>query len=268
MFMQWVSGNLSNLIGSIFVCFGLGVFYIVGCIFLNKKVKSPYKTKWKNQLLYLFVLLGIVIIGEIWFETFRIFTALASLIGAALIVIHKELILNLTAAFFIKVKKLFKIGDHISIKGISGEVISIGWQSIVIFSKSGIQHGYSKVPNHFIFNHEVVNYSEPMGYLSISFSAYIAPRSNPVHAKKCLQEIIYKHTHNVYLELGSNDKNRLSAKRLPEVFISTHENELYCFRLDSMFYYYPGGKKKIIDAITQDWIMAVQSSSDIWFPSP
>ena len=134
-----------------------------------------------------------------------------------------------------------------------------------MLSHANTKHGYLKIPNHFIFTHELINHSQPSEYLSFYFSTYISVESDTIHAKKILHEIICKHTQEVYNKLKVK-KNH--AQILPEIFLSPHESDSSLIRLESTFFYYPGSRKKIIDLITQDWIIAVKIAHDINFAYP
>jgi small-conductance mechanosensitive channel len=269
MILAWVNNNLNNLIGSAAALIFMAVAYGMMRLFLHKIVKnSNYRQIWVGRITYILFFLSLYIVGEIWFETLRIFTALASLIGAALVVTHKEFILNISANILIKNKNLFKVGDYISIKGHSGEILLTGWQEFTMLSKANTKHGYLKIPNHFIFIHELINHSQPSDHLSFYFSTYISVESDTVHAKKILHQIICKHTQEIYDKLKVKKNNHNNAKMLPEVFISPHESDGSLIRLESTFFYYPDSRKKIIDLITQDWIIAVKSAHDINFAYP
>jgi small-conductance mechanosensitive channel len=263
----FINQNIDRLIGSALVFILMIVTYTLVRIFLTKTLKQQnLRQTWINRLFYIVVIVGSYVVGEIWFEALRIFTALASLIGAALIVTHKEFILNISAHFLIKRKKLFKTGDHISIKNANGKVLTIGWQNFTVFSKSDRQYGYIKVPNHFIFQYELINHYEPYECLRVIFSTCISNQSNPIQAKKMLSTIVMQHTQTHYIELHANFK-KSSASSLPEptVFLLPDSNDPECIRLESQFFASPDKKKVIIDAITQDWIIAVQQASDIHF---
>ncbi|MCX7122541.1 MAG: mechanosensitive ion channel [Gammaproteobacteria bacterium] len=269
MILAWVNNNLNNLMGSAVVLMLMALAYGMMRIFLHKIIKNEnYRQVWTGRIAYVSIFLSVYIVGEIWFETLRIFTALASLMGAALVVTHKELILNMSAKLLIKSKNLFKIGDHISIKGHSGEIISTGWQEFTLLSKANTKHGYLKVPNHFIFTHELINHSELSEHLSFYFSTYITVESDAVQAKKILHEIICKHTQEIYAKLKVKKNNKSHLQVLPEVFLSPHESDGSLIRLESTFFYYPNSRKKIIDLITQDWIIAVKIAHDIHFAYP
>lgn len=119
---------------------------------------------WRQMISWAIVTTAILILSTIWFDGFGSVLAVFSLVAAALTIVNKEFVLNMTASTVIVWRRLFSVGDRIQIGAFSGEVIDMGPLFFTLAERSDWAHGNQmtgravKVPNAHVLTMPVVNY--------------------------------------------------------------------------------------------------------------
>ncbi|MFW5973563.1 MAG: mechanosensitive ion channel domain-containing protein, partial [Bacteroidota bacterium] len=116
-----------KVVGTVVV---LAAFYLLRHIayrIINERVeKLNRRYAWRQTVSYAIYLLVLLIIVRLWFAWFQSVWTLLSLVAAALVIISKELLLNVVASGVIAWRQLFEIGDRIQIADRAGDVIETG----------------------------------------------------------------------------------------------------------------------------------------------
>ena len=101
----------------------------------TEKIKERYIARQINNYVVLLVVIFLVIV--IWFEWFQSIFTFLSIAVAAIIIISKELLLNLVAHGVIISRELFEAGDRIQVGTYSGDVMETGPVFFTISEVSG-----------------------------------------------------------------------------------------------------------------------------------
>ncbi len=105
------------------------ILWIVNRIVINiidKKVTGlKTKYKWKKTTSYIFVFLGFIIVGRVWFEGIQSLATFLGLLSAGLAIALKDMVANFAAWIFIIWRKPFEVGNRIQIGDKAGDVIDL-----------------------------------------------------------------------------------------------------------------------------------------------
>jgi len=155
-----------KLLGSLLVILLLWFLRFLVLRIVRRRSDSPViHYKWKKNSVYATVLIGILIIGRIWFEAFQSLATFFGLLSAGLAVALRDPITDLAAWLFIIWRRPFEIGDRIEIGDNRGDVID---QRVFKFTINEIGKWVDAdqstgriihVPNHSVFTDPVINYN-------------------------------------------------------------------------------------------------------------
>jgi small-conductance mechanosensitive channel len=87
----------------------------------NLDVRARYR--WRKTSTYIGVVLGIFLVGRIWFEGFQTVATFLGLLSAGLVIALRDLVVNIAGWFFIVWRRPFVVGDRIQIGDVNGNVI-------------------------------------------------------------------------------------------------------------------------------------------------
>jgi small conductance mechanosensitive channel len=140
------------------------------------------------------ILLVIVIFGILGIETTS-FAALLAAAGVAIGAAWAGLLAHFAAGVFLVFLRPFKVGDAITVGGVSGTVMEIGMFSTVINTADNVR---VYVGNNAVFSSNIQNYSTNP-YRRVDLTAQIAHETAPADAIQRLQEKLI-HIPNVLAE--------------------------------------------------------------------
>lgn len=104
----------------------ISLIAIVCYLTLKKKITSKKKVnKIKSRIIYIATIIFILVVIRIWIEGFYHLFTMLSLVGAGLVIVNKENIMNFTGWIIINWRGLFSEGDFIQVQSHIGEVTSI-----------------------------------------------------------------------------------------------------------------------------------------------
>lgn len=116
----------NNFIASVFTVF---IIWFLRKLILRTAFQQTTDPKlryqWRKSTEYLAIVLGILLIGRIWFEGFNSLTNFLGLLSAGVAIALKDPILNLVGWMFIIWRKPFEVSDRIQIGTYAGDVIDI-----------------------------------------------------------------------------------------------------------------------------------------------
>lgn len=257
------------------------VLWIIHRLFINfisrrtKQVSTRYR--WQKASSYTVLVIGIVLVGRIWFEGFHSIATYLGLLTAGLAIALQELIVSLAGWVFILWRRPFQLGDRIQIGEHRGDVIDIEMFQFTLLeignwvdadqATGRIIH----IPNGRVFSEAQANYGQAFQYIWNEIPVSITFESNWKRAKEILQQIV-----NTYAEhLSAAAEQRLpevsrrfmivNARLKPTVYTSVSENGVV---LTMRYLCEPDQRRDKAQAIWEEVLEAFAAHADIEFAYP
>jgi small-conductance mechanosensitive channel len=117
---------LNNLLYTSVIAFLIVLFRWVAVSFLQRRIKDRVSFRqWKINTVYLSVLVFLLIALPLWLPSLQGIAALIGLFGAGILIVNKEILMNISGWFYVIVRRPFEVGNRIGIMGLYGDVIDI-----------------------------------------------------------------------------------------------------------------------------------------------
>ena len=152
--------------------------------------------KWRKNLTYIAVFIGILLIGRIWFVGIGSLATFLGLLSAGVAIALKDPVTDLAAWLFIIWRKPFDVGDRIELHGARGDVIDVRPFKFTILeignwvdadqSTGRVIH----IPNHQIFTDQLANYTSDFEFIWNEIQVLVTFESDWKKAKEILGEIV------------------------------------------------------------------------------
>ncbi len=193
-----------NFFISIFAVFVLWIVEKIILKIISKQItdsRSLYH--WRKTIGFSTFVIGIFVVGRIWFAGLHSIATFLGLLAAGLAVALKDPIVNLAGWGFILGRSLFKVGDRIQIGKSNGDVIDINIFYFTILEVGNWVHADQstgrmiQIPNGFVFHKELANYTKGFGFIWNEIPVTITFESDWEKAKKILNDIVYKRADSV-----------------------------------------------------------------------
>lgn len=139
-------------------------------IILRRIEQHGSRIRWRRNSAYLTFFLLVFMLFPLWLPSLRTVTAFLGLFGAGVILVLKEVIVNLAGWFFIIFRRPFEIGNRISIGQQNGDVLDIRLMETSLIEVSTREHGGQStgrvihVPNSFFFTQAFANASKEFAF--------------------------------------------------------------------------------------------------------
>jgi hypothetical protein len=209
----------------------LGLLRLFLLIIVRRQVQDARaRYHWHKGITYATALLGVFVIGRIWFIGFRTFATFLGLVSAGLVLALKEPVSNMAGWFFILWRSPFVLGDRIQIGAHAGDVID---RRLFQFSLLEIGNWVNAdqstgriihVPNGRVFLDPVANYTRDFPYLWNEVSLTLTFESDWRAAKQLLLDITRRHGQR----LSHEDEERVLAEsQRSMIFYSTLAPTVY-----------------------------------------
>lgn len=141
-------------------------------LIIKRNIKSVEKLhSVKKFTRYFIYIVGIFVIGQVWFQGVKSLGTFLGLFTAGLAIALKDVVTNCAGWFYLLWQSPFKIGDRIQIKDHQGDVIDIGLFKFTILEIGNwVDANQStgrmiRIPNADIFNMPIANYSKGFNYI-------------------------------------------------------------------------------------------------------
>ncbi|MEA2022621.1 MAG: mechanosensitive ion channel family protein, partial [Candidatus Caldatribacteriota bacterium] len=150
---------------------------------------------WRKTLGYTVIILGIFLIGRIWFRGFQSIATYLGLLSAGIAIALKDVVSNFAGWLFIITRRPFSAGDRIQIGEYCGDVIDIRiFQFTLLEIGNWVNADQSTgriihVPNGMVLGKMLTNYNKGFHYIWNEIPVLITFESNWEKAKKMLQKI-------------------------------------------------------------------------------
>ena len=170
--------------------------------------------RWQKISSYVINVLGLIIVGQIWFKGFESIATYLGLLSAGVAIALKDPLVNLTGWAFILSRAPFVVGDRVQIGEHSGDVIDINFFKFTLMEIGHWGDGEQAsgriihIPNGKVFIDILANYSKGFKYIWNEVPVLLTFESDWKKAKKILEKISNKHTANI---------SKVAAKNFKEV---------------------------------------------------
>lgn len=196
----------------IIITFGLRRLFL-GVIF-RKYIHKAARSRWKRNSAYISLFFLFIILFPVWLPSILNFIAVIGIFGAGVLIVLKEVILNIAGWLFILIRRPFTEGNRISIGGFTGDVIDIRFLEFAMMEvKSREQGGLSTgrvmhVPNSWMFTHPLANASKEFSFNWNELKIPLTPDSDWKHAIEIVQNIVVESLE----EISDSDKRILRSE--------------------------------------------------------
>lgn len=171
--------------------------------FIDRISETRLRYQWQKAASYVIFLLGVLLVGRIWFEGVQTVATFLGLLSAGLAIALKDPITNLFAWGFILWRRPFEVGDRIQMEDFAGDVIDLRIFQFTLMeignwvdadqSTGRILHA----PNQKVFTSTVANYTKGSDYIWNEIPVLITFESDWEKAKRLLQEIADQHARSL-----------------------------------------------------------------------
>lgn len=156
--------------------------------------------RWRKFVGYATVLLGFVLLVQLWVIEGRALATYLGLLSAGLAVALKDPISNMFGWIFIVTRRPFEVGDRIELDGIAGDVIDVRYFQFTLMeigkwvdadqSTGRVIH----VPNQKIFSEPIANYTKGLHHIWNEIPVVVTFESNWRRAKEILLDVVTEHS--------------------------------------------------------------------------
>ncbi len=166
---------------------------------------------------YVAVLLGLLLLGRIWFTFFQNIGTFLGLVSAGLAMALKDIVASLAGWLYLLWQRPFEVGDRIQIGEHAGDVIDIRlFRFTLIEIGNWVDADQSTgrvilIPNSRILIDVIANYSKGFQYIWNEIPVLITFESDWKEAKRILQQIV--DTHSADLSEAAMRSVRKAAQR-------------------------------------------------------
>ncbi|UCH59995.1 MAG: mechanosensitive ion channel family protein [Anaerolineales bacterium] len=175
--------------------------------FIERISDAGVRYQWQKASGYVFFLLGVLVIGRIWFEGVQTVATFLGLLSAGLAIALKDPIANLFAWAFILWRRPFEVGDRIELDGSAGDVIDLRiFQFTLMEIRNWVDADQSTgrilhIPNGKVFTSTLANFTKGSDYIWNEIPILITFESDWEKAKQILQEIANQHAQSLQQNL-------------------------------------------------------------------
>jgi len=176
------------------------------------------------------MLLGVLLVGRIWFEAFGSIATFFGLIGAGIAVALKDPLANLAGWIFILWRRPFRVGDRVQIGEQAGDVVDIRvFQFILLEIGNWVNADQSTgrllhMPNGKVFTAPLANYTEGFPFIWDENPVLLTFESNWREGKDILLEVTRRHVADF---AARAEREILAATSRYMIFYSTLQPTVY-----------------------------------------
>jgi small-conductance mechanosensitive channel len=177
-------------------------FLLFKMVFIHLNPETEFK--WKKNSYYFTTVISIIMVFIIWLPHLRTFFTIFSIIGTGLVVVLKEVFLNIAGWFYLLLRRPFEIGNRISINHFSGDVIEIRLLEFSMIEISNIPEGGQstgrilRVPNSMLFTNPLLNASKDFSLCWNEIRVNLTLNSNWEKAARLLEKLANENLEKIY----------------------------------------------------------------------
>ncbi|MGN6505640.1 MAG: mechanosensitive ion channel family protein [Tepidisphaeraceae bacterium] len=218
---------LTAILLAIVVALNYGIRWLLSVIISGDRLKRG--RFWTRQGVSLFMALVVVLgIMSIWFDDPTRLTTAVGLVTAGLAFALQKVVTSLAGYFVILRGNTFTVGDRISMGGVRGDVVALGFTQTTIMEMGQPPAVQSAEPamwvksrqftgrivtvsNSTVFDTPVFNYTREFPFIYEEMTIWIAYRDDHAKAEQVLLDAARKHQVDIN-ELSAEASHRLSNK--------------------------------------------------------
>jgi small-conductance mechanosensitive channel len=268
----------SKIFKSILIILVLWILKFVIHKILHKQIKEV-KTRylWRKTTNYIIVVLGILIIGRIWYKGFQSIATFLGLLSAGIAIAIKEVIINIAGWLFIILRRPISVGDRIEVDQNIGDIIDIRlFQFTMMEIGNWVQAEQSTgrvihIPNSRVFTSAIANYSRGFQYIWNEINVLITFESNWQKAKSILNSIVIENAEHLSKSAAKKVKEASKkymifyTKLTPIVYTSVKESGVM---LTMRYLCQPRDRRNSEQTMWEKILAAFSGEKDIDFAYP
>lgn len=267
-----------RLLSTLVILAGLWVLQRLVLTLVYRRARDPrVRYKWRKTMTYLALLVGVVLLWNIWIGRIGALATFLGLLSAGLAIALKDTVQNLAGWAYIVWSRPFDVGDRVQVGSHAGDVIDVHLFQFTLNeignwvdadqSTGRIVH----VPNGKVLSEPIANYDRGFPYIWSEVPVTITFESNWKRAKQLLETIAARHaeqlTEQVEKELLEASRQYLIAytKLTPIVYVRVRDQGICLtirYLIRSRF------RRGSENAIWQEVLDAFSAEPDIDFAYP
>ncbi|MDX1671027.1 MAG: mechanosensitive ion channel family protein [Balneolaceae bacterium] len=277
-YMGEAPGLTYKIGASLIVILLLWLIRLITTRIVNRRIEeTKVQYKWRKNLTYLTVFIGVLIVGRIWFEGLQSVATFFGLLSAGLAIALRDPVTDLAGWAFIIWRKPFDVGDRIQIGEVKGDVIDVRIFKFTVLEIGNWVHADQStgrvihVPNHNIFTNPLANYTSDFEFIWNEIQILITFESNWRKAKEILQEIVDRHLSD-FVEQAEQQIKRATKSYLihyryltPIVYTDVKDSGV---NLTVRHLTDPRRRRKLSQSIWEDVLDAFNEADDIELAYP
>ncbi|GIX41664.1 MAG: hypothetical protein KatS3mg129_1397 [Leptospiraceae bacterium] len=188
--------NFIYLILFIFILFLIRNFIIQ---YLKKRITEVKQFRlYKIYINYFFLFFVLFFILPTFLPALKELVTVLSIFGAGILIVFKEVLLNLYGFFYLVIRRPFKIGDRIKINDYYGDILDIRLLDFTMLQLYPLNLGGQSsgrvitIPNSYIFLYPVSNFSKEFAFNWLEIKIPLTIQSNWEKAEELCLKIINK----------------------------------------------------------------------------
>ena len=159
---------------------------------------AKLRYRWQKATTYLVSLLGVLLLGRVWFGGFHEAGNFLGLFAAGIAIALKDILVNIAGWLFMIWRRPFLVGDRIQIGTMAGDVIDV---RLFHFTLNEIGNWVDAdqstgrvihIPNGRVLTDVIANYSEGFEYIWNEIPVLVTMESDWERAKQILLEIVQR----------------------------------------------------------------------------
>lgn len=139
--------------------------------FLQRRLKDRVSFRnWKVNTGYLAAFVFMMIALPLWLPSLQGIAAIIGIFGAGILIVNKEILMNITGWFYVVVRKPFEVGNRIGIMNLYGDVIDIRLMDFTIIETAHPKMGGQStgrvvhIPNSVLLTQPLSNASKEFAF--------------------------------------------------------------------------------------------------------
>lgn len=198
--MSETSLQVSNVIETVLIILVLILVRIITVRIIDRQVeKTGSRYRWRKNLTYTLVFLGLLLVGRTWIEAIGSLATFLGLLSAGLAIALRDPVTDMAGWIFLVWRQPFNLGDRIEVGNHKGDVIDVRFFKFTILEIGNWVHADQStgrvihIPNHFIFRESIANYTSDFEFIWNEIEVVFTFESDWRKAKKILEEITNNH---------------------------------------------------------------------------
>jgi small-conductance mechanosensitive channel len=232
---------------------------------------------WRKTITYIAGVVGVFVIGRIWFEGFRSIATFLGLLSAGIAIALKDPLTNFAGWAFILWRRPFDVGDRIQVGDTAGDVIDLRIFQFTLVEIGNWVHADQStgriihVPNGKVFVDPVANYTRGFRFIWNELPVLVTFESDWRGAKAILERIGEQRTQ--HLSEAAAEEVRQAARRFlifftkltPRVYTSVEDSGVL---LTLRYLCDARARRSTAEEIWEDVLAAFAEHDDIDFAYP